>query len=284
MERIVVGVDGSESSQYALEWAAAQARLTGAKVAVVTAAPDGMLLAPVEALAWVPPADLEAEATYLQRSIVDRADVGGIDLERIVALGQPWKVLDEHAAMADLLVVGSHGLGALAGSLLGSLSHQAVSHATYPVVVVPRASRPPSRIVVGVDGSETSVRAAAWAGHLAEVNDATLELVMVQQWTAAPPLGAPYTMVPIPVPDPEELRRAGRVQLEHLVSGLSLDRLDVERTIVEGPVARRLLERAADANLLVVGSRGMGGFKGLLFGSVSHRVLHHAPCPVAVVH
>ncbi|MEU9247474.1 universal stress protein [Streptomyces sp. NPDC048385] len=135
---IVVGVDGSEASRAALRWAARQAELTGAQ------------LRPVQA--WRPPAtygmpvdfsdaDFGKQARENLRATVEETlgEQPGVSVDLQVIEGHPAAVLTEAATCADLLVVGSHGHGAFAGMLLGSVSHHCVHHATCPVLVV-RAS------------------------------------------------------------------------------------------------------------------------------------------------
>ena len=140
-----------------------------------------------------------------------------------------------------------------------------------------------NRIVVGIDGSEESKEALRWA--LAEAKLRRAPLRVVHTWVfpfiaAGPGLD--------PVLDADMIENARRLA-EELVQG-ELDELadetagvDIERAIVEGAAAPVLLEAAEGASLLVVGSRGRGGFTGLLLGSVSQQCAHHAPCPVVIV-
>jgi len=140
-----------------------------------------------------------------------------------------------------------------------------------------------SRIVVGIDGSEESRRALAWAAAEARLRDAPLRVV--HTWLF------PYTAVG-PGLDPvldtqmiEDVRRAAENVVESELAGLGeeLAGVDVERVVVEGAAAPVLIEAAEGADLLVVGSRGRGGFAGLLLGSVGQQCAHHAPCPLVIV-
>lgn len=136
------------------------------------------------------------------------------------------------------------------------------------------------RIVVGVDGSPNSRAALAWAVEEAGQRNATVEVVMTWQ---EPYIGG--GMVP-PVPlDLEMLEKSHREELDSIVNAVDTAGLSgsVERTLVRGPAARELVERSKDAELLVVGSRGHGGFMGVLLGSVSFHVASHASCPVVIV-
>jgi nucleotide-binding universal stress UspA family protein len=142
---IVVGVDGSEGSVHAVEFALEEARTRGADVKAVAA---WHLAAPAYGSAWVPvavdPTDFEkiAENT-LQRSLQEaEAASSGVSVTPIVREGQPADVLVAEARDADLLVVGSRGLGGFKGLLLGSVSQQCAHHATCPVTIVPNGGRP----------------------------------------------------------------------------------------------------------------------------------------------
>lgn len=138
------------------------------------------------------------------------------------------------------------------------------------------------RIVVGVDGSEGARRALAWAVDEAERWDATL--VVVNAWSM-PVMAAPTGLAPMPVlPESGELEGSAGALLDEVVRAAVGDRpVRVERAVVEGSAAQVLLDAAAGADLLVVGSRGHGGFLGLLLGSVSQHCTHHAACPIVVV-
>lgn len=144
MERIVVGIDGSDGSRRALEWAIAEARLRGAAVEVVMTWHEPYVAgAPV--LAGTARQDLEA-VERAHRSEMDRVldstDTRGLDapVERILVQGRAAGVLVDVARGADLLVVGSRGRGGFTGLLLGSVSQQVAAHAPCPVVIVPSAS------------------------------------------------------------------------------------------------------------------------------------------------
>ncbi|MBU6329599.1 MAG: universal stress protein [Acidobacteria bacterium] len=139
-----------------------------------------------------------------------------------------------------------------------------------------------SRIVVGVDGSPGSIAALRWAHAEARLRRATLEVVGVWQYpmmTTVPAFGA--------LPDVVDLS----TQTEEHVLGVlrdngveSTDEVPVSVSVAEGAPAQALISAATGAELLVVGSRGHGGFAGLLLGSVSHQCTMHGPCPVVVVH
>ena len=137
------------------------------------------------------------------------------------------------------------------------------------------------RIVVGVDGSESSRAALAWAVRQAALTGATVDAVHAWHIPVTYGYGYGYAMV-LPVPDLEKF--AGRVidkavaEVADLASGV-----EIRAVTVEGNPARALLDAAKDADLLVVGSRGHGGFTEALLGSVSQHCVHHADCPVVVI-
>lgn len=286
---IVVGVDGSEQSHHALAWAREEARLrgTGVRATHVWAPP----LPVSEFAAMAAPIDMELYEK-LAHGVVDDAvtDIGGtaddtVPVAPSVVRGYPSTVLCELAEDADLLVVGSRGHGGFAGLLLGSVSHQCVHHATSPVAVVPLSAPMPdsSDVVVGVDGSDSSQLALGWAAQEAVLRGARLSVV--HAWST------PYAVAPggfgigsLPVPDVLDESRAMLHSLVDRTLTEPDDRpKDIELLAVDDRPARALLERSAEAGLLVVGSRGHGGFAELLLGSVSHQCLHHARCAVVVV-
>jgi nucleotide-binding universal stress UspA family protein len=134
-----------------------------------------------------------------------------------------------------------------------------------------------NRIVVGVDGSEGALAAMRWTAAEAERWDA--DVVAVQAWEFTPLVVA--TDAPI---DLEQLRTDTDAQLDRQVREIFGDREGrVERRVVEDLPANAVLEAAVQADLVVVGSRGRGGLKGMLLGSVSQKVVHHSPCPVVVI-
>lgn len=135
-----------------------------------------------------------------------------------------------------------------------------------------------NRIVVGVDGSESSKQALRWAVAFARANGGDVDVVM--SWDIPTSLGLGY------LPQDVDMQSDTEKWLERTVDEVfEAERPASLRTIVrQGSAARVLLDAAKDAAMLIVGSRGHGGFVGLLLGSVSAAVAEHAPCPVLVVH
>jgi nucleotide-binding universal stress UspA family protein len=134
------------------------------------------------------------------------------------------------------------------------------------------------RIVVGVDGSERSLLALRWAVDEARLRGAEVEAI--HAWTYPVVGGLPVTPVMV---DLEGIERDARQVLDESVAKVDAGDVAVEGVLVRGGAAHALIDRAQGADLLVVGSRGLGGFTGLLLGSVSQQVVHHAPCPVVVI-
>ena len=194
--------------------------------------------------------------------------------------------LQGEAESAGLLVVGSRGRGAAIASRLGSTAIVLTQQASCPVVVVPGGPvdvETGGDVVVGVDGSQTSQRAVEFA--FAEAALRKTGLTAVHAWTL-PWLRSTLSIrhEVVNVTRPALQQEAAAVLSESLAEiRQKHPAVPVVEQVVEERPAVALVEASHDAPLLVVGSRGRGGISGLLLGSVSHAVLHQAPCPVAVI-
>ena len=137
------------------------------------------------------------------------------------------------------------------------------------------------RIVVGVDGSTPSREALRWALSEARLRGASIRVVYA--WKI--PIYVANGLAPVAIPDPDALRDTARERLDSIVSEVAGGTTDVriEQIAVEGAAAEILVEESKGANLLVIGSRGHGGFAGLLLGSVSQQCASHASCPVVII-
>jgi nucleotide-binding universal stress UspA family protein len=239
-------------------------------------------------VAYDVPADLQDQTRAALEATI--ADVGGppdgVAVEVRVERGSTVGALMDAGRTADVLVVGSRGLGGFKGLLLGSVSQQVVTHAPCPTVVVPPPqttdiARDAQRIVVGVDGSRNSVAALEWAANWADATGAYLRAVSV--WRV-PPMVVPPAHLGVGWPKAGQPHDDAQRELDACVLASDLPRnVRVETHVREGEAARILLEESERSGLLVVGARGHGGFLGLLLGSVATAVLHHSACPVAVI-
>ncbi len=135
-----------------------------------------------------------------------------------------------------------------------------------------------AKIVVGIDASQHARRAVRWAVDEARLRGADLEIVHAihQPDIAAMP-------AVLPMPTHEQLEAAGNELVDELLAEVDTAGVTVERYVHSGGAAGVLCQRAADAELVVVGARGLGGFRGLLLGSVTQQVVAHSPRPVVVV-
>ncbi|XRQ14463.1 universal stress protein [Actinomadura welshii] len=281
---VVAGYDGSPASEAAVRWAAAEARLRGVPLTVAHA---WDMYAAVGAMA-VPAVDLReaAEAVAAEGAARAREEIGEAgrtEVRAVLGRGGAANMLMEAAAGAELIVVGSRGRGGFAELVLGSTAGELAAHAAVPVVVVrdrpaeDGAASPGGPVVVGVDGSAASLEAVGLAFAEADLRGA--EVLAVVAWPAEADAG------PAPLVDAESLRGFAGERLDRLVEPWrgKYPGVAVRTEVRTGPPREVLLDAARDAGLLVVGSRGIGGFRGLLLGSVSHALLHHAAAPVAVV-
>ncbi|MBR8742656.1 universal stress protein [Nocardiopsis sp. MG754419] len=290
---VVVGVDGSDSSRHALEWSAQQAMLRGLGVSVVAAARP---LATEGFGVWPTvehPAD-EAEGAGARRLLDHAHDwVSRLFPELAVrtrlSFDRPAQALVAEASEPGVaaVVVGSRGLSGIAAAFVGSVGIELAARAPVPVIVLPRAHAAAhgvrSRVIVGVDGSEPSRRALEFAFDQAEFADT--DLVAVSAWQPLVAFAAATGPIPPELFDDATAAEAARQALDEELMDLRLVRPNVRvhtRVVRAHPVVA-LLEEATPADLIVVGSRGRGGFRGLLLGSVSHSVLHGARGPVAIL-
>jgi nucleotide-binding universal stress UspA family protein len=281
MTEIVIGIDGSPGSAVALRWAVREAEFRQAKVTALLA--WGLLDQHHATGEEFDPAYDSRDAAEALAAVVAAAvpDVAGTITEQVVC-DLPARALIDASETADLVVVGARGLGGFRRLLLGSVSEQVLHHARCPVAVVREVAegtraRTAERVVVGVDGSEDARRALRWALDEGRGRGATVHVV--HAW--APPFVDISGL--LPVSGDADVQRAAEQVLQDMVAAADTTGVAVEAVAVPGPPSAAILEAAAGADLVVVGSRGRGGFAGLLLGSVGRQVAAHAPCPVVVV-
>ena len=194
------------------------------------------------------------------------------------------EALVEESHLAHTLVVGSRGAGGFAGLVIGSTTLHLTSSAACPVIAVPGppdVDAPRRGVIVGVDGSPLSDAAIEYAFEVAA--DVGESLTAIHAWHDPTPTGLGI-MLPL-FHDVKLVAQEERLVLAESMAGwqAKFPDVEVEHTVVLGHAVPALVSRAANARLLVVGSRGLGSIRSLVLGSVSHGVLHHATGPVAVV-
>ncbi len=284
---VVVGYDGSDTSRQALDWALATAHRRKLPVIVVHA--FTLPLPPVPlAPGYVGPDEsgLRANAEAILAEALSHAEATAPDVEvstRLVTAPAALALLDV-VADAEMAVVGSRGLDGFSELLVGSTGVQVATHAPCPTVVIRPESgvvEPGSevgRVVVGVDGSPLSEQALAFGFEEASLRGVGLTALHAWDTHRAEPVVAPSTLADDAVADET------RAVAESIAGWREkYPDVDVRVVVVRQNAAAALVKASAGAELLVVGSRGRGGFKSLLLGSVSHAALHHAHCPITVV-
>ncbi len=135
-----------------------------------------------------------------------------------------------------------------------------------------------NKIIVGVDGSASSNAALEWAAQEAEIRGSALELIHAWNY---PNLGYGGYVAVL-----EDFEKDASALLEEVVTATkeSHPNLKLVSSLLQGPTAQTIMERAKEADMVVVGSRGRGGFSGLLLGSVGQQLVHHCPVPVVIIH
>ncbi|MGW0823120.1 universal stress protein [Streptomyces sp. NPDC002845] len=283
---VVVGVDGSPSSLAAVDVAVQEARLRSAGLRVVHGFTWPALHPPVGPSPLGPAhGALRDQVEHMVSEAVQRARTQAPDVEvtHAVIAGEALAVLEGQSRDAALLVVGNKGHGRFAGVLVGSVAMHLAGHAHCPVMVVRGRPDPEGPVLMGVDGSPESRAAVEFACTEAALRGA--DLVAVHVWGTRGD-GAEFTLgLPAEEEHADRLRAEGEQVLTEALTGLSVSQTGVmvSGRLVRGPVRQSLIKESEGAQLLVVGARGHGGFTGLLLGSVSQAVLHHARCPVGVV-
>ncbi|MFD3993824.1 universal stress protein [Streptomyces sp. NPDC058583] len=261
---VVVGVDGSPASLAAVEEAAREAQRRRAELRVVHAfsRPARPVYAPLD------PAPLErlvSEAAQRAKSVAPQTEI-----TEAVVTGDASAVLEAESRAADLMVLGPRGAGGFIGVRLGSTAASLAAHSRCPVMVVRDEPDPARPIVLGVDGSPVGEQAVDFAFSEAALRGA--ELVAVHVW------------MPDYAPAGSGVESAERLLAQALAGrGQRYPEVTVRHDVVSGETREMLLELSKTAQLMVVGARGRGGFAGLVLGSVSQALLHHADCSVAVV-
>jgi nucleotide-binding universal stress UspA family protein len=282
-DQVLVGVDGSDGSRAAVRWAADEARRLGVPLRLVHA-----WVWPLYHVRLGPPAGApagaglraQAEGILTEAAAVARAVSPLTPVESTLLTGAAAPMLLSCAKDARMLVVGSRGLGGFSGLLVGSVGVAVSARAACMVVVVRGTATAGDPVLVGVDGSPRSNRAVSTAFQ--EASRRGVGLIALHAWTI--PLreetgsahGYPAAL--------KAGRAAGQELMDKVLAQWQPLYPDVEVSLRLGDrsPAAELVAAAADAQLVVVGSADVGSVKGLVFGSTSHALIHHATCPVLI--
>lgn len=282
---IMVAVDGSAESDAAVRWAAREALLREADVTLVHVVAPVVVTWPVGYLraSYAEWQEENAQNAIEQAQKIFQAEVGNEMPPAVKA-----QVIHDYVAPglvaasrdAEMIVAGSRGLGAISGTLLGSTSRTLLHHARCPVAIIHTSEAPTadhaSPVLVGIDGSPTSEAATALAFD--EASRRQVDLVALHAWSdvgISPVLGTDW----------HEYEDQGHELLAKRLAGWQEQYPDVHiqrRTACDRP-AHWLVDESEHSQLVVLGSRGRGGFAGMLLGSVSTAVAEAAKCPVLVV-
>ncbi|HEX7188030.1 MAG TPA: universal stress protein [Actinomycetes bacterium] len=279
---VLVGVDGSEESTRAVRWAAEEAALRGAGLHIVHAWLWPLFRVPLGGSPVAPPgAGLQALA---DRVLADAAatarSVAGLVVETTLAVGEPATELLRRAPGAQLVVVGSRGLGGFTGLLLGSTGIALSARSPRPVAVVRGTATPHGPVVAGMNGSADADAVLRSAFREAVLH--RTRLLVVHSWTIG------LEQAHLAATGYEKAERVARQQAEELVEkaisrvAVEFDQVVVSSRLGGASAAADLVTASQGARLLVVGSGGLGPLRGLLLGSTTHAVVHHAACPVLV--
>lgn len=281
---LVVGVDGSEPSLRAVDWAADEAALRGLPLRLVYASLweryEGTSLAHD---LGKPSEEVMAEDTVESAARRAHSRHADVKVTTDVLPEEPEYALVRESRTASAMVLGSRGRSGVAEALLGSVSVTVAGHAHCPVIVlrgshdnrVRRGARP---VALGIGEKPADAAAVRFAVEEAQRRGVPLEAV--RAWLCP---AHESTDHPLLAGEPARLHEErAEEELEAALQDLPAD-VQVHRRTVEGHARRVLLDASADADLLVVGARRREGHYGLQLGRVAHAVLHQSACPVAVV-
>ncbi|QLY28604.1 universal stress protein [Nocardia huaxiensis] len=282
---IVVAVDGSAVSYQAAAWAAIDAGLHGCRLRIVNSVAVAGGFGPGPYLTesdeqWL---QVEGERVVGEAARVARAAAVGaaIEIQTEVTVEPIIAYLLRRSQQIRMMVVGSRGLGAIGRGMLGSVSTAVTRHAQCPVAVIHSATATDpvavdKPVLVGVDGTANSVPAIELAFQEASLRK--VDLIALHAWSD---MTGPYGGV---LPGWDAVRDQEELQFAESMAGYGerYPDVQVQRILVMDRPVRALLEQSENAQLVVVGSHGRGGFTGMLLGSTSAALLHSVDCPIVV--
>jgi nucleotide-binding universal stress UspA family protein len=279
---VLVGVDGSESSRLALAWAVEEATRRKRPLHLLCAWHSDYAAETVAPM--VPSIEEDCRSILEAAAAQARTLSPGIELRSNTVHAQAASALIAASRHADTVVVGSRGLGAVKEALAGSTSMQVAAYASCPVVVVREVAARHSatgRVVVGVDGSDLSTAATGYAFE--QASQRRLGLTVLHAWNATVYTSSVAMSALAETWSDLEVEQEGITSAAIAGWTEKYPDVDVRTHVLQGRPTDILVDASDGAELVVVGSRGRGGFRGLLLGSVSRSVLHRAHCPVAVI-
>lgn len=276
---VVVGLDGSEQSRLALQWAVARTK-GPIRLVVAWNTPWWGVSAPLGGAPPPPPDSYfeESAKKFIADAEILLGDMPTVPAE--IRRGHAGQCLVDSALDGRMIVVGSRGRGAIASAILGSVSAYCASHSTVPVVIVPENADPAEKItkvVVGIDGSANSEAALAWAVDHAPPDSA---IMAIAAWS--PPMSYDGAILS----EIDGLDDRYREMLHGTIDRVGRSHPEARQRAIQAEVvmgdARSVL-RSAEADVLVVGSRGHHGLEYLLMGSTASSLVHDPVVPTVVV-
>lgn len=290
---IVVGYDGSPGSRLALDWAIETAKRDDRPLTLLHCV--GLTMTPTfrayDPGVQATPYDVMAKGVLTEAREIATQTLAADDVRCLSVIGSAAAELVGASEEADLVVTGSRGHGAISAGLLGSTSYAVTAHAHCPAVVVRGDAvvhaGPAHPVLAAFDDSKNAQEALATAVQVAVAAQAPLHVIAVDNVGGLDVWPETDTMV-----GREQMLESMHQHVGRILEDVAEEAreahpgLEVHTSVLGGSPGQAIAAYAMDirAGLVVMGSRGHGGFAGMLLGSVSHRVVHDAPCPVMVVH
>lgn len=281
---ILVGVDGSQASYKATWWAANYAKHAGLMLQIVCAYSLPSYAAVSFDSTYTSMGDdntahIDAQEILSKAKAI--ADEQGVEAQTLIVTGDPSSVFVELSRNYNLIVIGNRGKGGLAERLLGTTSSSLPAYAYCPIIVVPytdddgktlHLNNTIQRVAVGIDASQWGIKALEISAELSDANGAELDVI-----DAVPGLQG--------VSDEDGVYDSYMEDLETILVPVreAHPDLKITKTIVPELAVSALTKASYDHDVVVVGSRGRGGFTGLLVGSTSQGLIQHSAGPVYVV-